>query len=174
MKRKIFYLVIVLVILGFFLKNHEFHDIESFTITYHTGALPPPHNYDYVLKGGVTRDGLEVDYKIKFVSRGDIPEQELIEHGYTKDDNFHWAGTLDNKWKTEIKELIEKTKWIKEPGERPGGDSLRIEISDGHKHLVEGTPGNRDTWDAFLSRLFAEIYKIAGKKMPPRALEHCL
>ncbi|WP_424960977.1 hypothetical protein [Ekhidna sp.] len=73
------------------------------TISYQPQLQPPPFVYAAVL----SVDTVDMDAKLdlEYLDRDTVSDDELSAEGFTHDDDFHWTGKLNQKWKHDIEGL---------------------------------------------------------------------
>ena len=73
------------------------------TISYQTQQLPPPFAYAAVLSVDIADMSTKLD--LEYLDRDTVSDDELRAEGFTRDDDFHWVGKLNQKWKHDIEGL---------------------------------------------------------------------
>lgn len=74
-------------------------------LSYQPQQLPPPFAYAAVLS--VDTSDMSTDLKLEYLDRDTVSDDELRAEGFTRNDDFHWTGRLNQKWKEDIVELTE-------------------------------------------------------------------
>lgn len=78
---------------------------KNVTIEFSTLNVPAPFAHDYVLNLSIS-SAINAKYKIAFKGREDLSEEEILEEGYSMDDDFEWEGIIDASWMDQIMSLI--------------------------------------------------------------------
>jgi hypothetical protein len=143
--------------------------LRSFEINFQTaGIIPPPYAHKYSLKGTVNRaDELHVQFRIEYVDREELIEEEIVGEGFTLNDDFGWEGSLLPVWTEEIRELVAKTTLNKTA--RPANEAenqfwLNLEFRGEEPRL--GKPKNREDWEYIAQELIQAIYETAQVEAP--------
>lgn len=80
--------------------------MKEIKIEFKTLEVPAPFAHNYVLNLQIDQE-IEAQYEIAYKGREELSEAEIIEEGYTPDDDFKWAGKIDNSWKKSILDLAD-------------------------------------------------------------------
>lgn len=138
--------------------------ISVLQISYFTPDLPPPFTYQYVLSSHFKEDELLVDFKMEYIGREELEEDEIIAEGFTLDDDFTYQGSLPLIWKQELINQLDKTTYFKDiPSDYP--IHVKIEGLD-EKQPFEGYPADLKNWEYFLQELVQGVFE-AGKRERP-------
>lgn len=139
-------------------------NISSIEISYYTPDLPPPYCYSYLLRTVIEKDGLNVDFKLEYVEREDLEEEEILAEGFTLSDGFSFKGSLPMVWKSELIRQLGKTTFLK-----GNTDQYPIHLKVENKNVNEvneGYPSDLNQWEYFLQEMVQGIFE-AGKKERP-------
>lgn len=128
---------------------------------YQTIQLPPPYSFDYQLIISPKADGLEVDFKLHYTDRDELSEEEILDEGFTMDDDYSWRGMLPAIWTKELSALHEKEKWQKEPLPKVE-NYLEFSLDDDTEVLFARAQEN---WEYFFQEMIQAIYELSGKEM---------
>lgn len=92
--------------------------MKKIKIEFKTLEVPAPYAHDYVLTLQIDKK-IDAQYEITYKGREDLSEAEILEEGYTTDDDFSWKGEIDNSWKKSILAMADiiKTKKSVTPNE---------------------------------------------------------
>ena len=138
-------------------------------IRYQTArSLPAPYAYYYTLTiQPVAGNALQVDLAITYPDRNDIDDDELIAEGYTRDDDFSWAGRLPKAWLETITNLVLKTRLQPLNEDVLGEDDdfwdMTIEANNSPE---QGRPTNDDNWQYLVQELMQAAYESIGRERP--------
>lgn len=88
--------------------------MSSIKITFTTSEFtPPPYAHEVELIAKTTGNEVKVSYSITYLDREEIDEEEILNEGFSLEDDFTWTGTLPNVWKKELEQFVEKHKSTK-------------------------------------------------------------
>lgn len=130
--------------------------------------VPPPFHYAYHLELTLRPDALEAKFDLRYLHREELTEEEILDEGFTPNDDWHWSGSLPEVWLNTLKEQLQKSIWPNKPKEVVEGEPL-LEIqllSQGSEILFAGKPADPQVWEYFLQELMQAIYEVAQKEAP--------
>ncbi|MCU0393624.1 MAG: hypothetical protein MUE81_21120 [Thermoflexibacter sp.] len=120
-------------------------DIQSFEIHFETSEnTTPPYSYAYILKGSI-KDKLELHYHVQYTHREDLSLEEIIDEGFSPNDDLEIQGRVDIMWVEELDLLMRQTK-PRQYIQQANIDFLEVNITH-----IDGTgnkffPQNQDLW----------------------------
>ena len=80
---------------------------------------------------------LGLDYSIEYYDRDDITEIEILEEGFTPNDDYSWKGTLPPIWNQVVLDKLLKTNWTnKSKPELNSLETLEIEVTDQNNQTI--------------------------------------
>ncbi|MGB3464707.1 MAG: hypothetical protein WBA74_05545 [Cyclobacteriaceae bacterium] len=79
--------------------------MKTIEIVYKTINVPAPFAHFYELELQIGRK-IEAAYEVQSMGREDLTEEEILEEGFTPDDDFSWKGEIDPVWKKSIEDLL--------------------------------------------------------------------
>ncbi len=121
-------------------------------------AVPPPYKMRYQLSGTLTDDGLEVSYERHYLDRDELSEEEILEEGFTLDDDFAWSGVLPAVWNDELRRRWQQTTTL-----RPAdAATLRLSVRTADGTLARGVPSDPPVWEYLLQELTQAVFEAAG------------
>ena len=136
---------------------------QGIIIEFDSGIVPPPFSHFYRLALDWRERTLEADFEIHYTNREDLTEEEILDEGFTPDDNFSFRGELDYVWKKVISQEFEKTKWSGRPPEE-GGLSITA-VTDGKPGTAKA-PENQEAWQMLAQDVIQAIFETAKKEAP--------
>lgn len=152
---------------SFIIMNINPNDIKSIHIRFDAGSLvPAPYHYTYSLDIQLA-DG-SASYKIDYLHREELSEEEITDEGFTMDDDWQWQGTLTEAWQEALKEQIDKQSWPKKqtsPKQEEGGLNIQLTGQD-NSTLFNGIPADTASWEYYMQELVQAIYEIAQREAP--------
>lgn len=141
--------------------------VHTIRIEFDAGnAVPPPYHYAYQLEIKPAEPDVPCTYAIQYLHREELTEEEILDEGFTLNDNWQWQGNLPENWQQAILEQTGKQSWPQKP-EKQKDDESQISIiltgKDG-KVLFKGRPADPQVWEYFNQELIQAIYELAGKE----------
>ena len=137
----------------------------SLQIRYQTArSLPAPYAYFYTLTAKPAGSDVQLDLAITYPDRDDIDDDELIAEGFTRDDDFRWAGRLPGAWLRALSDVVDKTRLQSLDEEKLGEDDDFWELTlDGGQ---PGKPANADDWQYVVQELIQATYEADKRERP--------
>lgn len=143
---------------------------KTIQIRYQTArSLPAPYAYFYTLTlQPAANNALQIDLSLTYPDRDDIEDDELIAEGFTRDDDFTWAGKLPKSWLETIDKLASKTRFkpLDEEDLDEDDDFWDIAITNAGTDEKRGIPTNADTWQYTVQELMQAAYESMGRERP--------
>ncbi|AHM62528.1 hypothetical protein D770_21395 [Flammeovirgaceae bacterium 311] len=143
--------------------------VHKLDIFYDAGEnVPPPYHYAYHLELTIKPAGLEAKFDLRYLHREDLSEEEILEEGFTLQDDWNWSGTLPQLWQEALQEQVQKSIWPNKPKEAQEGEAvLEIQLlSQPGEVLFAGRPADVSSWEYFLQEIMQAIYEVAQKEAP--------
>ncbi|MEP0366084.1 MAG: hypothetical protein ABJN36_18010 [Cyclobacteriaceae bacterium] len=131
-------------------------------ISYQTLLIPPPFAFGYTLDLNIKDDETEIEFEMEYLNRDTITEDEIINEGFTTDDDFKWTGKLGNIWSERLSEI----------------EHIELESNSNNEEIwmhfqVESEESNPsghvlkvDEWDFKIQELIQAIYEKAKRELP--------
>lgn len=139
-------------------------DLTRIEIEYDSGAMPPPYSHIFKLKIGFGKHFLDTQLDLVFTDRDEISDDEIINEGFTMDDDYHFQGEIPKVWEKPLRELYSKSKWSNKKLDEEGGIKLLAKDSQGQ--IVRTIPLNQEDWQYFSQDYIQAIYEITQKEAP--------
>lgn len=133
-------------------------NFKNITIEYHYLELPAPYTYTKTIKIAPKESSLETEYSLKYTDREDFTEDELMDEGFSGEDDESWKGSINGNWLQTLEQLLDL-----KPGEKASSANECIVHLDGT--LIE-TYGNESKWDYFIQEMTQAIYETAEWEAP--------
>ena len=84
--------------------------MHSFTVYYSTPFdVPAPYSYQVSFEIILNENNLNVAFEMNYSNRDGLDEDEILNEGFTMDDNFAWKGDLDMVWANTLDDLMTRT-----------------------------------------------------------------
>lgn len=139
--------------------------LQTLTVHYEPLAFPPPYSYRYTLKIGWPPKGLSVDYHLEYTDREELSEEDILEEGFTPNDDFRWQGTLSPVWRQVLEEVIDRTPTLTDllPPENEQSLVLTLQYA---AQQQKGWPRNAPEWEYCLQELIQALYEASQRERP--------
>ncbi len=99
---------------------------------------------------------LKVEFNIKYIGREELTEDEILDEGFSLNDDYNWNGSLSSAWIAPIQTLINKSTFVKEESD--------IKVLIEAPKIISGSPENIDEWAYFIQEVTQAIYETSGKE----------
>ncbi|GLU53753.1 hypothetical protein [Dyadobacter frigoris] len=138
-----------------------------YIIRYQTApVVPAPFaNFQTMKLQLVSEDDLSVDFSIKYTDREDLEEDEILDEGFTMDDDFSWKGAVPANWIKEFEKIYTSSKIIRQREEKEFEDFVEIEIEENDKRVTV-YPVDKERWVYFLQEFMQAILETSGRELP--------
>lgn len=125
--------------------------------------LPPPFSHQILLTLDFKENFIDTKFEIAYTYRDELTDEEILEEGFTGNEDLAWAGELSKAWEAPILALVGKT------SEKFNTKALEeeqnfLEINVNQK--LKGNPVNQETWEYLLQELTQSVYETYGKEAP--------
>jgi len=140
-------------------------DIIRLEIEYDSGTIPPPFSHVFKLKLGFEKDFINTSFKLHYTDRDEVTEDEILNEGFTLNDDYDFVGEIPKVWEQPLKKLYAQSKWSNKTAlEDEGG--IRLLAKDIHGKISRAVPTNPQEW-LYLSQEFIQaIYEINKREAP--------
>lgn len=129
-------------------------------------VVPAPYaNFQTIKLHVRSEDDLIVDFSIKYTDREDLEEEEILEEGFTLDDDFTWKGTIPVNWLREFNAIYSSSKIVRQREEKEFEDFIEVEIEENEKRVTV-YPVDKERWVYFLQEFMQAILETAGRELP--------
>ena len=142
------------------------HHIKSVEIHLETLSVPPPFSHYYHIKLSFTDTLPQVDFEIQYTDREQLSEEEILEEGFTLEDDFQWKGELPKAWKFATIEQLRKSKQLFDAPKTHAQQVLQLSITYEDGTQQDGIPNNPESWEYFSQELIQAIYELSRKERP--------
>jgi hypothetical protein len=134
---------------------------------FESGQMPPPYSHRYRIELDLKNKNPHLDLDLKYTGREELSEDEILDEGYTLDDDFSWQGDLPTVWKKTVINKINQSNFIKKT-KTPADAVPFLVISlflDGQdvQNLI---PAEERSWEPFLQEVIQAAFEQAGKEEP--------
>src|SRR5688572_9901646 len=110
-------------------------------LEYDSGIVPPPYSHVFRLMLDWSNGDLDVVLDLHYTDREDLTNEEILDEGFTLNDDYSYKGTLNTVWIKPLQQLFDKSKWTNREIEEGG-----ITVSALEKGKDEGVkiPSNQE------------------------------
>lgn len=145
------------------------HAIRSVTIHYQTAdIIPAPYSHHISFTATVnSKQELQTSFRIEYLDREELTEEEIESEGFTGDDDFAWEGTLAPAWTAQITRLLGRTDYHK-AGRQPAESENWITVEGEADSAFSGSPRNHEEWEYLSQELMQAVYETARLEAPLR------
>jgi hypothetical protein len=146
-------------------KNIKFSGL--YIIRYQTApAVPAPFAHYSTFKLFIdSASKIKVDFSINYIDRNELTEEEILDEGFTMDDNYAWKGAVPAIWITEFQEIFQASHIIRKREEKEFEDFVEIELDEDEKRVTI-YPTNKEKWAYFLQEFMQAIFETSGRENP--------
>lgn len=136
---------------------------SGLVLEYDSGIVPPPYSHVFRLALDWSKGPLTVALDLHYTEREELSEEEILDEGFTPNDDYSHKGVLDLVWVKPLQQLYDKTKWSNKDIEDGG-----ITVSPIEKGKDEGVkiPSNQEEWQLMAQDLIQAIYETVKKEAP--------
>src|SRR5690606_27844448 len=106
---------------------------------------------------------LIAELELHYTDREDLTEDEILDEGFTANDDFSYKGALDSVWKKVVSIEFEKTKWSGRQLEEGG---LTLAAIENGKTASAKTPADQEAWQMLAQDVIQAIYETSKKEAP--------
>jgi len=140
-------------------------DIVRLEIDFDSGSIPPPFSHVYKLKIAFEKGFVNTQLDLQYTEREELSEDEILDEGFSLDDDYSYKGELPTVWEEPFKDLYASTRWSNK--KQLGGDGgIKVLAKDRHGKIVRGIPNNPDDWQYLAQEFIQAIYEISEKEKP--------
>ncbi|MGF1636083.1 MAG: hypothetical protein ACFCUU_03350 [Cyclobacteriaceae bacterium] len=142
-------------------------EIDRIFFRYDAVHMPAPFCYKYELETDFRSHACAINYAHEYYGREELSLDEILDEGFTENDDFQWKGSIPVVWKQEILERIEKSNWRKS-SKKPDPDQAKLEMeiyyADGHRAIKK--PDDVVSWEIVLQEIVQAIFEVSLKEKP--------
>jgi hypothetical protein len=144
------------------LKSDEIIRLE---IEYDSGTVPPPFSHVFKLRVSFEKRFINTQFDLQYTDREDLPEEEILNEGFTLDDDYSYIGEIPKVWEQSFKTLYSKSNWSnKKMLDTSGG--IKVLAKDRHGQITRTIPTNQEEWQYLAQEYIQAIYEINKKEVP--------
>ncbi|MDF2158301.1 hypothetical protein [Algoriphagus sp. CAU 1675] len=137
--------------------------IDGIVLEYDSGIIPPPYSHVFRLSLDWGAGSLKAKLDLHYTDREELSEEEILDEGFTVNDDYSYQGSLNNIWIDPILELFQKTKWSNNMLEEGG---IMVGTKTGKSSSELKAPSNQEEWQLMAQDLIQAIYETTKKEAP--------
>lgn len=132
-------------------------------LEYDSGIVPAPYSHVFRLMLDWSKGDLDVVLDLHYTDREDLTQEEILDEGFTLNDDYSYKGTLNTVWIKPLQLLFAKSKWTNKNIDEGG-----ITVSPLDQGNDEGVkiPSNQEEWQLMAQDLIQAIYETVKKEAP--------
>lgn len=128
-------------------------------------SIPPPYANKIIIEvrnSDQNQEGIEIRFTQTYLDREGLDEEEILEEGFSLEDDVFWEGRLNNTWQEAILASAEKLKPYREVTSSVH-DTLFIKEEN-----EKFTPFNVDQTKRLIEQMQQAIFELIGRESPLR------
>jgi hypothetical protein len=138
-------------------------NLSGLVLEYDSGIIPPPYSHVFRLSLDWSKGDLYVELDLHYTDREDLTQDEILDEGFTQNDDYSYKGLLNSIWIKNIKAEFEKSKWSGKSLEEGG---ISINPVENGKETKAKIPANQEEWQLTAQDLIQAIYETTKKEVP--------
>jgi hypothetical protein len=138
-------------------------NLSGLVLEYDSGIIPPPYSHVFRLSLDWSKGDLYVELDLHYTDREDLTQDEILDEGFTQNDDYSYKGLLNSVWIKTIKAEFEKSKWSGKSLEEGG---ISIKPIENSKETKAKIPANQEEWQLIAQDLIQAIYETTKKEAP--------
>ncbi len=133
--------------------------MPTFSLKYQTAEnIPAPFAHAIEINGNFDQD-LELSFELTYLDREDMTEDELMDEGFTANDDFTWKGTLPKVWSDVVLGSLKSANVLNIKSLEPHQDFWQVDF-EGKSFY----PKNTDAFKYLIEELQQAVYEKAGRE----------
>ncbi len=137
--------------------------ITGLILDYDSGIVPPPYSHVFHLELDWSKGNLDCQLELHYTDREDLSEEEILDEGFSLQDDYSYKGSLNKVWVKPLEELFQKTKWTNKDIDEGG---ITITPTEKGKDLGLKIPSNQEEWQLMAQDLIQAIYETVKREAP--------
>jgi hypothetical protein len=127
--------------------------------------MPPPFSHQYRIELDLKNESPHLSLDLKYTDREELTEDEILDEGFTLNDDFSWKGDLPAVWKKSVLEKINESNFISKAKKSTEHlPFLVISLFHAGSDVQELIPAEEKTWEPFLQEIIQASFEMAGKE----------
>jgi hypothetical protein len=92
-------------------------------------SIPPPYANQVEIDSKPNGENVHVKFRQTYLQRDEMEEEDILDEGFSLDDDIEWEGELNEAWKAEFQKVAESTKEYTETS-NTAHDEISVEVED--------------------------------------------
>ncbi len=133
--------------------------MPTFSLKYQTAEnIPAPFAHAIEINGNFEHD-LELSFELTYLDREDMTEDEIMDEGFSLNDDFTWKGTLPNVWSDVVFGSLKSANELFIKSLEPHQDFWQVDFNGKSFY-----PKNTDAFKYLIEELQQAVYEKAGRE----------
>lgn len=137
--------------------------VNGVVFEYDSGIIPPPYSNVFRLSLDWSNSDLIAELELHYTDREDLSEDEILDEGFTTNDDFSFTGKLDPVWKKVVSIEFDKVKWS---GKQLDQGGLTLSAIENGKTGNAKVPAEQELWQLLAQDIIQAIYETSKKEAP--------
>ncbi len=141
--------------------------MPTFSLKYQTAEnLPAPFAHAIEINGVFAQNGntpLELTFELTYLDREEFTEEELLEEGFSLNDNFSWKGTLPTIWSDIIFGNLKSANVLNIKSLEPHQEFWQVDFEEKSFY-----PKDTEQFKYLIEELQQAVYEKAEREFPLR------
>lgn len=143
----------------------KYPSFDKMIIQYDTGPLPPPFCHRYTIEVSKSSGKYSASLNLEYYDREEVSQEEIVDEGFSMDDDFQWDGELPEVWVQTFQNKIDTSNWMQKPKTDAQMSFMEVRISgQGKSELIY--PSDQRVWEVFAQEFIQAIFEISNKEAP--------
>lgn len=129
-------------------------------------SVPAPFSHYDTFKLFIDSDKkINIDFSINYIDRDELSEDEILDEGFTMDDNYSWKGAVPALWIEEFRSIFSTSHIIRKREEKEFEDFVEVELDEEGKRVTV-YPVDKERWAYFVQELMQAVFEVSGRENP--------
>lgn len=138
--------------------------LSGLVLEYDSGfKFAPPYSNVFRLALDWKDSSLQVNLELHYTGREDLSEEEILEEGFTLDDDYAYKGELNPTWAKVASRQFSSTKWS---GKQLTDGGITVTPIENGKMSGPKTPVDQDSWILLTHDIIQAIYEKTKRELP--------
>jgi hypothetical protein len=143
--------------------NKSSDNLSGVILNFDSGVLPAPYSNMFRIHLDWSSGDLHVKLDLHYTNREDISDQEILDEGFSLDDDFSYQGKLNNVWGKEAGKKYHSSKWS---GKQLSDAGITVNPIEDNNELGTKIPADQDGWLLLGQDIIQAIFETTGRESP--------